>query len=481
MLNVIPKPKQIHIFGARVEISATWSGIAVEKAMQTFCDYADRVWKIRFQRTEDATLRVSYVKDLPPEGYRILVTEDGTAFVNASDERGLHYAMSTLLLSFSKQGNCLYLPIMRIEDAPNEKAVWRGLSLDLARMWHPVRYIFDAIDLCWLYKINRLQLHFTDTQSFTLPTQTLPKLPTEGRTYTPTELASIVEYAETRGITLVPEVDMPGHCKPFQLAYPEIFGRYDREVFGKHGVMCLGETAFQTLEKLLDEVMEWFPHSPYIHIGGDEAMIENWNKCPHCVAYMKEQGLENEKIAYAFYIARMTDYVLSKGRIPVVWEGFPSEYNHLISKDVLVMEWDTGYQAPQSLLESGFSLINCSWVPMYVVTYNKLKYWSPSEILQWNMYSWRKWKDDRFENITPIVVPEASRVFGGQLCAWGDGLKHCSSNEQGCLDEFRLLSQRIPSVSERTWNQGEEVNAEQFEHRFLHTDDVLARLLRREL
>ena len=106
-------------------------------------------------------------------------------------------------------------------DAPD--CSYRGMMVDLARNWHDFTYLISYVDMCYYYKISVLHLHFTDDQSYTLPSKRFPKLSTKGRSYTPEQIEALNQYAEARGIQLMPEIDVPGHCISFQKEYPDIF------------------------------------------------------------------------------------------------------------------------------------------------------------------------------------------------------------------------------------------------------------------
>lgn len=468
-MNIIPAPKTVTDTGVSFVLPITYKTAGFEhprRTLRAFIDYCDRAYRVVFTRCEENAGIVCTRDDALPAGGYTICAKDGAAIVTAKDDTALSYALATLFLSFEKKEDGLYCLEMNVADAP--EAPWRGLMIDLARMWHPIKYLYDAIDLCWLYKISRLQLHFTDDQSFTLPTDAFPLLATENRTYSKAELAALAEYARERNVTLVPEVDLPGHCTCYNLAYPEIFGT--------NGIMCAEEKTFKALETILDEVLALFPDAPYIHLGGDEAAIARWDECPGCVAYREAHGLENVHALYAHYLQRMTDYVLSKGVTPVIWEGFSKEYNHMISKDVIVVAWESYYQLAPDLLEGGFTIFNCSWKPLYICTPNT--HWTPAEILNWSIYTWQHWWPNSIASKHDIVVPETSPVLGGQICAWGDQLAGTPSNEDSCQAEFALIRERIPALAEKTWNVHSEMKGDGLSALYAHTDAVLSKLLR---
>ncbi len=468
-MNIIPAPKKQIVGNASFVLPVTYKteGFAdAKRTVRAFLDFCDRVHHVVFRHSaENAGITAVCDTALPTGGYTV-TARDGHVSVTARDDTALSYAFATLLLAFEKTDDGLMCPEMTVEDAP--EAPWRGLMVDLARMWHPIKYLYDAIDLCWLYKISRLQLHFTDDQSFTLPTDAFPRLATQDRTYSKAELGALAEYARERNVTLVPEVDLPGHCTCYNEAYPEIFGT--------NGIMCAEEKTFRALETILDEVIALFPDAPYIHLGGDEAAIAKWDECPGCVAYREAHGLENVHALYAHYLQRMTDYVLSKGVTPVIWEGFSKEYNHMISKDVIVVAWESYYQLAPDLLEGGFTIFNCSWKPLYICTPGK--YWSPAEILDWNIYTWQHWWPNSIASKHDIVVPDTAPVLGGQICAWGDQIADSPSNESSCRVEFALIRERIPALAEKTWNVHSDMTGDALAALYAHTDAVLSKLLR---
>ncbi len=468
MLSLLPVPHTVSMTEDTISIAPVYTFADAPFArpqIRAFADACDRVFSILIKHGEGGFI-LAHDTSMLQNGYRITVTDTGVK-IAAADETGLSNAFATLLQLSEKDETGFRLPKGEISDTPD--STWRGLMIDLARKWHPVRYLYDAVDLCWLYKINRLQLHFTDDQSFTFPSDAYPKLCTENRCYTKAELKALQEYAAERGVTLVPEIDMPGHCSQFNAAYPEIFGT--------HGILCAEEKTFAALHTLLCEVAALFPASPYLHLGGDEAAIAKWESCEGCKTYMTGHGLDNVHALYAHYLKRVTDMVLAMGRTPVIWEGFSKEYNDQISKNVLVIAWESYYQLAPDLLASGFSLINCAWKPLYIVTPNT--HWTPVEILDWNIYTWRHWWEKSIASRQDIVVPEDSPIYGGQICAWGDGLVDHPSCEDAVCTEFALIRARIPALAEKTWNVHSTLTADAWSAAYQHTDTVLNRLLRK--
>ena len=214
-MNILPRPKIAFAEEPVSELALRYrytDDIEYPEVIRTFTDYADRVFGVVFTRGEGG-IAITTNEHLSCGGYCIH-HNGGEVEIAVKDGTALSYAFATLLLLMEKSENGVKLPkIDEVQDAP--EGTWRGLMIDLARRWHPVKYLFDAVDLCWLYKIDRLQLHFTDDQSYTLPCKTFPNLPSDNRHYTYAELEALRDYAAGRHVTLVPEVDMPGHCTQF--------------------------------------------------------------------------------------------------------------------------------------------------------------------------------------------------------------------------------------------------------------------------
>ena len=437
---VIPQPLFWEKNGEdlKIEGKISYADSALEPVAQVLSDVADKLCRIRLT-LGDGGIHLELDGQLAPEEYEIVIEEN--CRIKAGGVEGAHYAAATVVQLLENRDGELYLPKGKIKDQP--QSPWRGLMVDLARDWHPAQYLFRYVDLCWFYKINRFQLHFTDDESFTLPSRAFPKLSTWGRTYSEQELNLLAEYAAKRGVVLVPEIDFPGHSTQFNALYPE--------VFGDNGILCCEEKTFEAIDTLLDEICALFPTAPYIHIGGDEAKIAKWDDCPGCVAYRREHGLEDVRAQYAHYVDRLAKMVLAKGKIPIAWEGFDKEHNHMVTKELLVFAWENYYQTAPDLAEGGFTLINSAWKPNYVVTPKASQMWSRKEILQWNPYRWSHWWPNSKAYDTWLTVPESAKVLGGQLNAWGDHLVNYASAYEGTEEEFANVAARLPALAERCW------------------------------
>ncbi len=464
MLNVLPYPK---IVNGSLNLHAHHMGIVCEQvawseAVRWFISDLNKV----FELSEPQNDGVYIIQDcsLGADEYKIDIN-DCAVYLTASELRELNHAFSTLLMLGKAENGLFMLPNVQIHDNPDKS--YRGLMLDLARYWHPYTFLLDAVDICRTYKISTLHLHFVDDQAYTLPSKIFPALPCKDRHYTEEQIHELVCYAHARGVTLLPEIEMPGHCSRMQAAYPEIFGT--------SGIIRASEDSFQALNSIIQEVITLFPYSPCIHIGGDEADTERWLWDDDSRDYMTKHGFIHVRELYTDFVSRIVDMVLQNGKTPMVWEGFPAAGNSKIDKRCLVFAWESLYQTAPSLLNAGFQVINASWVPMYIVPPDT--YWSPRELESWNVYTWKNWwnRSEAYHN--DILVPPSNQVLGGQLCVWGDRMSMYENTEEALRDELRLIRERIHVLSERTWN-ADRPKEQHLYPIMQHTDRILQKYLR---
>ena len=390
-------------------------------------------------RLSKAEGKVIYDNTLEAEEYRITVSDSVTIF--ASGNISLNHAFASLVQLTDSDGT---LKKCEISDKPDFP--YRSFMVDVGRQTHPIKYILDYLDLCWLYKLSYIQLHLSDDPGVAVPVKSFPNLATEGRAYTPEEIEQINLYAKERGISIVPELEVPGHAEQFMKKYPEIFGSLN--------IVSACDEVFEALYKIYDDIIELFPYSKYIHIGGDEASIGEWQSCERTQRYMKANNISSIDEMYAEFVKKVTDYILSKGKTPIVWEGFGKEYNDRIDKRVIVVSWENYYQTTMDLAKAGFTLINCSWQPLYIVT--PIKYWESKDILEkWNIYNWQHWwdKSKAYGDIGITVGETDVNLLGAQLCAWGNELASYEDYEKGCKEEYDLVKDRLPALAEKSWNK----------------------------
>ena len=322
-----------------------------------------------------ATPRRLLLTDLPgaasPEAYRLRVTPD-TIEISARTYVGFLQGSRTLRQLVAADS----LPCCVVEDAP--AFAWRGAMLDVSRHFFPLDFLKKQVDVMASYKLNRLHLHLTDAAGWRMEIKRYPELTRKaawraqaswkewwngdrhyvdeatpgayGGYYTQDELRSLVDYARQRGITIVPEIEMPGHSEEVLAVYPELFCTH---VPYEQADYCPGnDSTFRFLENVLDEVMAVFP-SRDIHIGGDEAAKLSWPDCPLCRRRMAREGLAGVNGLQAYFVRRIGDYLAAHGRRLVGWDEIIADS---LTRGATVMLWrDTA--AVHEAIRHGYDVV----------------------------------------------------------------------------------------------------------------------------
>jgi hexosaminidase len=287
-----------------------------------------------------ARVRFEQKPGFAPEAYR-LVSDGRGATITASDATGLFYGAVTLWQLATQPGTPGVVPAVTIDDAPRFR--WRGLMLDSARHYQSPAFIRRLIDWMAAHKLNRLHWHLVDDQGWRLPIPGYPKLtevsawrrgatapgapplPVEGGFYTEAEVRALVAHAAARGITIVPEIEMPGHALAAIRAYPALGTgvpippgtESDYGVFP--WLYNTEEGTFRFLEAVLTEVMRLFP-SRDIHVGGDEAVKDQWRASPAIQTRIKALGLKDEEALQGWFMSRIGRFLSSRGRRMIGWD-----------------------------------------------------------------------------------------------------------------------------------------------------------------
>ena len=292
------------------------------------------------------------------EGYALDVTPQGINLV-ARDDAGLFYGAITLwqLLTPDAQHGAVHVPALHIRDWPRFR--WRGLMLDSARHFQSVAEVERLLDQMAQHKLNMFHWHLTDDQGWRIQIKRYPELtrigawrtppdaghdgePTRyGGFYTQDEIRQVVAFAAARHITIVPEIDMPGHAMAAIAAYPQFGVTGQRPSvsveWGVHPWLYnVDDATFQFIDNVLDEVMALFP-SKYIHVGGDEATKQQWKNSPAVQAKMRALGIKNEDALQGWFIGRLGSYLAAHGRKLVGWDEILDGDN--VPADATVMSW----------------------------------------------------------------------------------------------------------------------------------------------
>ena len=414
-------------------------------------------------------------KDLGEEGYYLEVSSTEIS-LSAANPIGLFYG-SVILLQLLDEGERLgrsgSVPTVNISDSP--RFSWRGMHLDVGRHFFTVDFVKRYIDLIAMHKMNRFHWHLTEDHGWRIEIKKYPKL-TEigawrseslvghyndkphrfdgiryGGFYTQDEIREVVEYAATRFITVVPEIEMPGHSEAALAAYPELActeGPFEVEkVWGIHeDVYCAGkESTFEFLQNVLTEVMALFP-STYIHIGGDECPKTRWKAHDLDQIRMKEENLKDEHELQSYFVKRIERFLSSHNRRLVGWDeilegGLPPA--------ATVMSW-RGYEGGIKAANSGHDVIMTPTSYCYFDYYQSKD--KDSEPLAIGGFLPLE-KVYLFEPIPPEIDPEkVHHILGGQGNVWTEYIKTESHLEYMAMPRMSAMAEVLwSSKSDRSY------------------------------
>ncbi|MBB4037044.1 hexosaminidase [Dysgonomonas hofstadii] len=420
------------------------------------------------------------------EAYRIDVSEKEIVIEGVS-ENGVFYGIQTLRKSLSPdyKGKEVHLPSGIISDYP--RFGYRAALFDVGRYFFSTDFIKRYIDILALHNINYFHWHLTEDQGWRIEIKKYPKL-TEigsmrketlvghlktkphqfdgtphGGFYTQEEIKDIVKYAQDRYITIIPEIDLPGHMLAALTAYPELGctgGPY--EVATKWGVfedvLCMGkENTYQFLKDVFTEVLDLFP-SEYIHIGGDECPKTRWQKCPHCQAMIKKLGLKGdgkrtaEQKLQSYSMAEVEKFLNSKGRRIIAWEEI---LDGGIADNPVVMSWlkeESGAEAAKQ----GYDVIMAPHKEVYIDYYQSED--KENEPLSIGGYIPLE-RVYRFEPVPAELTDEQKKhIIGTQVNLWTE---YISKPDHA---EYMLLP-RLAAISEVQWSDPQKKDYGSFKNR----------------
>ena len=355
-INIIPKPAAASIQNGSFTISPSTKivieGSGLEKTAAFFNAYLKKFYDFELSIAKSNTVKKNVIVlnyerlDHAIPGAYVMNIYNDKVYIGGDNEQGVFYGIQSLiqLLPFEKK-KTLVVPQLTISDSA--RFAYRGLHLDVGRHFFGIDFVKQYLDLMAMYKFNTFHWHLTEDQGWRIEIKKYPNLtkvgayrngtiighhPGSGNDstryggfYTHDQIREIVQYATDRYITVIPEIEMPGHSVAALTAYPELGctgGPYKvRESWGvSDDVFCAGnEKTFQFLEDVLDEVIELFP-SKYIHIGGDESPKTRWKVCPKCQQRIKDNNLKDEHALQSYFIQRIEKYMNSKGRQIIGWD-----------------------------------------------------------------------------------------------------------------------------------------------------------------
>ena len=480
---------------------------ALMPARLPFLEQFEKASGFRFSVQKVALLTNYVVIDtdtsLPKEGYTLTVNSK-EIIIKAGGYNGALYALETLRQLLPKEFESTTpvktdwaVPAVTITDAP--QYAWRGLMLDVSRHFFPKEYILKTLDRMAMLKLNTFHFHLVDNEGWRIEIKKYPKLTEIGawrvdqedklwneRTpnsanafanpatapkkyggfYTQEDIKEIVAYASARGITVIPEIEMPAHAMSAIAAYPKLschkrpIGVPSGAVWPITDIYCAGqEETFTFLEDVLTEVMELFP-SKYIHVGGDEATHTEWEKCLKCQARMKDHHLKDVHQLQSYFIKRIGDFLVSKGRSLVGWDEI---MDGGLANNAVVMNW-RGIEVGKKALEQGNPVVLTS--DCYIDNYQGLPDYEPQAnggylpLKTLYHYSLEK------ENLSPALQ---KNILGTQANLWAE---HVGSTEHS---EYMLFP-RLLALAEISWTTDNLKNWDNFINRtqaFMKRLDVM--------
>jgi hexosaminidase len=412
--------------------------------------------------------------DQPAGSYQLSVSENQLV-VKGNDLAGVFYGIQTICqLVPAGQTDQLDVPAVSIQDQP--RFLWRGMHLDVSRHFFPVAFVKRYIDHIARYKMNVFHWHLTDDQGWRIEIKRYPALQEVsafrngtrighyssvpeaydtlryGGYYTQDEIKEVVAYAARRHVTVVPEIEMPGHALAALAAYPQLSCNGGPFQVGRtwgvfQDVYCTKEATFEFLENVLSEVCELFPGT-YIHIGGDECPKDRWKTCTYCQSKIKELKLKDEHELQSWFVQRIEKFLHSKGKRMIGWDEI---LEGGLAPDATVMSW-RGYQGGIDAARLGHDVVMTPTSYCYFDYYQSR---NPGEPLAIGGYLPLD-KVYRFEPIPDALTTEQGRhILGVQANMWTEYIP------DGTGVEYMVLP-RMCALSEVAWSRPASRNYDAF-------------------
>lgn len=486
-INIIPMPQNlVQNQGVFKLSSGTSFGATTDEAKTVAEFFAAKMrsatgYNISVSDKGDITLTLDAALDVNDEGYTLDVTSEGVT-VKAKTPQGLFYGMQSFMQLLPAEiesaekasGIAWQAPAVSIKDEP--RFGYRGVMLDVCRHFIPVEDIKKQIDVMSLFKINRLHWHLTEDQGWRIEIKKYPKLTEIGSKridgegteykgyYTQEEIKEVVKYAQDRFITIVPELEMPGHELAAIAAYPELSCKSEaitpRVIWGVEDiVMCPGkEDMFVFLEDVIKEMVELFPGT-YFHVGGDECPKTSWKNCPTCQARIKKEGLKAdgkhtaEERLQSYVITRMEGVLAKYGKKIIGWDEI---LEGGLSPDATVMSWRGEEGGIASALQDHDVIMTPGGNGMYLDHYQGDSKIEPVAIGGYTTlektYSYNPTPD------TLVAMKKDHFVKGVQTNIWTEYLYNVD------LVEYRMYP-RVLALSEIGWTNVDRKNFDDFARR----------------
>jgi hexosaminidase len=438
-------------------------------------------FEINKNKNNYIAFQISRLEDDNPEAYHLTTNNDKIELI-APAEKGIFYGIQTLIQlishnnpTFNKSEEIfLKLNCVEIKDTP--RFPWRGFMLDEGRHFFGKEIVKNILDIMALLKLNTFHWHLSDDQGWRIEIKKYPKfieigsrrkgsdmskhktfihssiknVETDGIPvigfYTQEDVKEIINYAAERYITVIPEIDMPGHTMAMLAAYPELSCKAGPFKVGTRfgiykDILCVGkEIVFEYIKNILSEIIELFP-SEYIHIGGDETPKSRWKRCPDCQARMVEERIESLDSLQVYFTNRVANFLLARGKKVLCWND-TVERN--LNKEIYCQYWNANFEKVFNELKQGRQVIISELNPTY------LNYPYKTNSLE-NTY---------YYNPIPKDLPKEfhENIIGIEACVWTEYIKTREKLEW-------QLFPRLFAIAEIGWTYENKKNYLKFEER----------------
>ena len=488
MVSIIPRPAEMKILEGNFEIGSNTKLIYdhtnkdLVRIAEFLSKHLEEYYHISLSSAPSNEKSVQFKiipsSNLNKEGYLMKIDQDGV-LITAPSVNGIFYGVQTLKQMLPPQPSSgLNVPFAEIMDQP--RFVWRGLMLDVGRHFYPVSYIKKLLDYMAMYKLNTFHWHLTEDQGWRIEIKKHPKL-TElahwrdetivghewdsktydgigyGGFYTQDQIKEIVQYAADRYITIIPEIEMPGHSTAALAAYPALGctgGPYEvQKSWGaKKDVYCAGkEETFRFLEDVLDEVRNLFP-STYIHVGGDECSKDRWKGCDYCQKRIADENLKDESELQSYFIKRIEKYLNSKNIKLIGWDEI---LEGGLAPEATVMSW-RGIKGGIEAVKQNHDVIMSPSSHCYLDLYQNQN--TESEPLAIGGYLPLE-KVYSYEPVPDgLSVMESKHILGAQANVWTEYIANTNKLEY-------MVFPRICALSEVVWSPKASRNFSDFQKR----------------
>ncbi|MGN7205045.1 beta-N-acetylhexosaminidase [Pedobacter sp. SAFR-022] len=498
-VNIIPKPAELTTQQGTFLINAKTKIVAKDAAVQHSANFLNEFlqdiygFKLAISKVASPNaidLSVGGNSSSTAGAYQFQSTKNGVK-INGANPEGVFYGVQTLIqLLPTEKAASLSIPLVQVKDEP--RFGYRGMHLDVGRHFFPVSYIKKYIDYIALHKMNYFHWHLTEDQGWRIEIKKYPKLTSVGAYrngtiigrfpgtgndnqkyggfYTQEEIKEVVRYAATRYVTIIPEIEMPGHASAAIAAYPELStfpeesttfppktvwagpttGKQVQQTWGVFtDVFSPSEKTFKFLEDVIDEVVALFP-APYIHIGGDESPKDNWKRSEFCQQLIKEKGLKDEHELQSYFIQRMEKYINSKGKKIIGWDEI---LEGGLAPNATVMSW----RGEKGGIEAAKQKHNVIMTPTTYVYFDYAQTKKEDSVTIGGFIPLRKVYD--YEPIpAELNADEHKYVLGAQANLWTEYVKN------GRKVEYMVFP-RMTALSEVLWSRKEDKNWEDFQPR----------------